>query len=208
MLNDGASGLWAIKRRGGTAIVQHPLDAQSQDMPLAALGAVDADEVVDSSRLAEVLVRTAAADAPPDLPPPTGLALEVLIAAGGRLGSDSLAKIADPAALTCPECHGVLSEVRGERPLRYRCQIGHAQTADVLAAQTGEVRQAVRVALRIMEERVTLVSRMAKDARASGRTAVAELYDARAEEYAGYAEVLRAAAVGAAMAGGDENPEG
>jgi two-component system chemotaxis response regulator CheB len=46
-----------------------------------------------------------------------------------------------------------------------------------------------------MEERVTLVTRMAQDARRTGRTAVAELYEARAEEYAGYAGVLREAAV-------------
>jgi two-component system chemotaxis response regulator CheB len=53
----------------------------------------------------------------------------------------------------------------------------------------------MRVALRIMEERVTLVARMAEDARSTGRTAVAELYEARAEEYGRYANVLREAAV-------------
>jgi len=46
MLNDGASGLCAIKACGGTAVVQHPLDAQSDEMPLAALEVVQADNVV------------------------------------------------------------------------------------------------------------------------------------------------------------------
>ncbi|MFL6732937.1 MAG: hypothetical protein ACJ8EP_11390, partial [Sphingomicrobium sp.] len=95
----------------------------------------------------------------------------------------------------CPDCYGVLSEVRGEQPLRFRCQIGHAYTADVLAARSVEVSEAMRIALRIMEERVTLVTRMAEDARSGGRTAVAELYEARAEEYARYAGVLRQAAL-------------
>src|SRR5581483_7806425 len=40
MLNDGAAGLWAIKACGGTAVVQHPLDAQADQMPLAALETV------------------------------------------------------------------------------------------------------------------------------------------------------------------------
>jgi two-component system chemotaxis response regulator CheB len=53
----------------------------------------------------------------------------------------------------------------------------------------------MRIALRIMEERVTLVRRMAEDARAGGRTAVAELYEARVEEYGRYADVLRQATV-------------
>ena len=120
--------------------------------------------------------------------------MEVEIAAGARLGSDNLRRLADPSALNCPDCQGVLSEVRGQRPLRFRCQIGHASTAEVLAARIERVDEAVRVAMRVMEERVTLVERMATDARETGRSAVAELYEARAEEYRRYAMTLREAA--------------
>jgi two-component system, chemotaxis family, protein-glutamate methylesterase/glutaminase len=42
---------------------------------------------------------------------------------------------------------------------------------------------------------VTLVTRMADDARSSGRTTVAELYEARTEEYTRYATILRQAAL-------------
>jgi two-component system chemotaxis response regulator CheB len=99
-----------------------------------------------------------------------------------------------PNALSCPDCHGVLSEVRESQPLRYRCQVGHAYTAEVLAARIEEVEEAIRVAMRIMEERVTLVERMALDARVTGRSAVAALYESRAEEYRRYARTLREAA--------------
>lgn len=68
-------------------------------------------------------------------------------------------------------------------------------TAEVLAGRNDQVNEAMRVALRVMEERVTLVTRMARDARATGRDAVAELYESRAREYSGYAETLRAAAI-------------
>jgi two-component system chemotaxis response regulator CheB len=101
----------------------------------------------------------------------------------------------------------VLSEVRGEQPLRYRCQIGHASTAEVLAARTEEVDEAMRVALRIMEERLTLVRRMAEDARATGRNAVAELYETRAQEYTRYAGVLRQAAIASLRGGRSERPD-
>ncbi len=195
MLNDGAAGLHAIKSAGGTAVVQHPLDAEADQMPLAALEAVEVDHVAPTAQLGDLLATIAGSDAGPFRSPGEDLRLEVEIAAGARLGSDKLRQIATPSPLSCPDCHGVLSEVSGSRPLRYRCQIGHAHTAESLAARIDEVDEAVRVAMRVMEERVTLVERMALDARQTGRTAVAELYEARAEEYRRYASTLREAAV-------------
>ncbi len=208
MLNDGASGLWAIKSRGGTAVIQHPVDAESDQMPLAALEAVEPDEVATAADLGGVLSRLAASEAGESLAASDSLSLEVEIAAGARLGSHILREIADPSALSCPDCQGVLSEIREGRPLRYRCQTGHASTAEILAARTEEVDQAMRIALRVMEERVTLVTRMAEDARRSGRPAVAELYNARAAEYTRYAEILRTAAVQALRMRRPENARG
>lgn len=195
MLNDGASGLTAIKACGGTAVVQHPLDAQADQMPLAALEVVEADQVAPASQLGRVIAQIVGEQAGAAHDPPGGLPLEVEIAGGSRLGAESLREIAEPSALTCPDCQGVLSEVSGEQPLRYRCQIGHATTAEILESRRDHVDEAMRIALRMMEERVTLVTRMARDARQTGRTAVAELYEARAEEYARYATILRDAAM-------------
>lgn len=195
LLNDGAAGLHAIKSVGGTVVVQHPIDAEADQMPLAALEAVDVDHVAPAAKLGELLAAIAGTDAGPVKSATEDLNLEVEIAAGARLGSANLLRIADPTALSCPDCHGVLSEINGSRPLRYRCQIGHAYTAENLAARIDEVDEAVRVAMRVMEERVTLVERMALDARQTGRSAVAELYEARAAEYRRYAGTLREAAV-------------
>src|SRR6185312_1248145 len=118
--------------------------------------------------------------------------LEVEIAAGERIGSDRLKAIADPAPFTCPGCGGVLSHVNAGPPLRFRCQVGHAYTADALAKeQEGRVDEAQRVALRIIEERAELVQRMAEDGRQAGRRAVAEMYEARANEYREYADMIR-----------------
>ena len=195
MLNDGAAGLHAIKSCGGTAVVQSPSEAEAEQMPLAALEATDVDHVVPARDMAQLLIAIAGTDAGAAVTPRQDLRLEVQIAAGARLGSDALGQIATPTPLTCPDCHGVLSEVHDSRPLRFRCQIGHAHTADVLASHGEEVDEAIRVAMRVMEERVTLVERMALDARQTGRVAVAELYEARAQEYRRYATTLRDAAV-------------
>ena len=196
MLDDGASGLHAIKSCGGATVVQHPLDATANEMPLAALEATEVDHVVHRKDLARTLTEIAGSVATGDHHPSDSLRLEVEIAAGHRLGSSDLLKIADPSPLSCPHCQGVLSEIRDARPLRFRCQIGHGYTAETLAAHTvGHVDEAIRVAMRVMEERVTLLERMARDARNTGRTAVAELYDTRLEEYRRYAETLRDAAI-------------
>lgn len=72
--------------------------------------------------------------------------------------------------------------------------MGHALTAETLAsAQESAVDEALRVALRIIEERAELVSRMAEDGRSTGRRTVAEMYQERAEEYRRYADTLRRA---------------
>jgi two-component system chemotaxis response regulator CheB len=176
-------------------------------MPRAALEAVNADHVARADEVADLLRDLVREDASPSVPPSDELVFEVEVAAGAPIGSRQLRAFATAAPLTCPECQGVLSEMHGSKPLRFRCQIGHGYTAEALAAQTRGVDEAIRVAMRVMEERVELVSRMARDARATGRLAVAELYEHRAEEYARHAQTLRdAALLNIRMRGPSEDP--
>lgn len=196
-LNDGVSGLAAIKDRGGVTIVQNPSDAQAPDMPLSALADVDVDYRSPASDLAGLLARLAALPrdrAVPD-PVPPALWLEIDIALGRPCTTDVLERIAQPVALSCPACSGVLSEIHG-RPLRFRCQVGHAYSAQALVVeQEGVLDEALRVALRIVEERVTLLNRMAADALATGRQHSHDQFQARAKELQGQADVLRKAAL-------------
>lgn len=192
LLSDGAAGLSAIKRCGGMALVQDPSEAIANEMPLRALEGVTVDLCVPSSRLGDVLSDLTRERAGSALPVPPEIQLEVEIAAGERIGSEELKRVAAPAPLTCPACGGVLSEVKAGQPLRFRCQVGHAYTSDALAKeQEGRVDEALRVALRIIGERAELVHRMAGDARVSGRAAVAAMYDARSTEYREYADMIR-----------------
>jgi two-component system, chemotaxis family, protein-glutamate methylesterase/glutaminase len=192
LLSDGAAGLTAIKQCGGVALVQDPKEAIADEMPLRALEATTVDLCVPGAKLGDLLAELAREEPGATLPVPPELRLEVQIAAGERVGSDSLVTIADPAPLTCPGCGGVLSEIKVAHPLRFRCQVGHAYTVDALAKeQEGKVDEALRVALRIIEERAELVHRMARDGRRAGRAAVAEGYEARAAEYREYADMIR-----------------
>jgi two-component system chemotaxis response regulator CheB len=192
LLSDGAAGLNAIKRCGGMALVQDPSDAVADEMPLRALEATMVDLCVPGARLGDILSDLVREPAGTALPIPPEIRLEVEIAAGERIGSDRLMPVADPAPFTCPSCGGVLSEIKVGQPRRFRCQVGHAYTADALAReQESRVDEALRVALRIIEERAELVYRMAEDGRQSGRSAVAQMYDARAAEYRRYADLIR-----------------
>jgi two-component system chemotaxis response regulator CheB len=60
MRDDGAAGLWWIKRRGGVAVVQDPSTAQYSDMPLSAMEHVNVDYVVNLEEMPGLLARLAA----------------------------------------------------------------------------------------------------------------------------------------------------
>ncbi|MFC4309782.1 chemotaxis protein CheB [Steroidobacter flavus] len=193
-LNDGASGLAAIKTCGGIALVQAPQHALSSEMPLAALEASPVNLSASPEELASAIQRyVSEAPGPGRLGPP-GLQLDVEIALGARTRPENFDTLTKPSSITCPDCGGVLAEIEGDRPLRFRCQVGHAFSAQaLLRKQEGQVDEAMRVALRIIEERASLVERMGQDALQTGRQGMAEMYERRAAEYRGYAESLREA---------------
>lgn len=194
MLNDGSAGLHAVRACGGVALVQDPADALAGDMPTNALRAVEVDACVPASHLPELILRRVREPAGQGPPIPDDLRFEVDVAMGGRSDPDRLASAAVPSPVTCPSCGGVMSEMKGDGPLRYRCQVGHAMTADVLAReQESAVDEALRVALRMVEERAELVARMAADALRHQRLAIAEGYRKRSDEYRRHAGAIRRA---------------
>ena len=135
MLNDGAAGLADLKRCGGVTVVQNPIEAMEREMPLAALGASDVDYQTPIAELGALLKLLAIEPRAPSPPPPEDVRLEVEIALGRPMGTELLHRLADPVALSCPACGGVLSQMKNSPPLRFRCQVGHAYTAEAVAAE-------------------------------------------------------------------------
>lgn len=98
MLNDGAAGLHAIKSRGGTAVVQHPIDAEADQIPLAALEATDVDHVAPADGLGPLITQlsgTAAGNVSPL--PDDGLQLQVDIAGAACSEARSCSRSPYPA---------------------------------------------------------------------------------------------------------------
>jgi two-component system chemotaxis response regulator CheB len=107
----------------------------------------------------------------------------------------------EPSPYSCPECGGVLWELKDGELLRFRCRVGHAYTSETLTTEQAlTVEHALWSALRALEEQAAVRRRMADRARRQGLKS-AERYQQRAEELDEQAQHVRnlvLAGVGAA----------
>jgi two-component system chemotaxis response regulator CheB len=114
-LDDGMAGLWAVKERGGTAIVQHPDDSYAPAMPLNAIKHVEVDHILPLKEIAPLLVRLT--EAPVDEEGGRAVSkemeIEVKIAREDNALDSGILKWGEPSFYACPECHGVLLTFEG-----------------------------------------------------------------------------------------------
>ena len=196
MLDDGTAGLGEIRAQGGWALVQQPSEAAFANMPQSAIGNVEVDEVLPIAELAACLDelvrhprwRANPSDGATVAPPPV------------RAGADD---DAEPPGMrtdiTCPECGGVLWEEIDDRLTMYRCQAGHAFSADSLLAVQGEgLDTALWRPIRMLRERGALLRRLAGRASAQGRERSARYFQAQADDALRRASEMRQAMDGAA----------
>ncbi len=191
-LDDGTSGLGAIKRCGGMTVVQDPDDAQVPDMPKSAIENVDVDHVVPLAEMGSLLVRlTSDPPGPPATPTPE-LLMEVEMARVGGGSTEVLDEIGELSALTCEACGGPLWQIRHESILRYRCREGHSYTAKSLLLEQKEgLEESLWAAVQTMDERVRVLNQLVEYDRQKGRTHDITSLRARAQETKKYADRLR-----------------
>ena len=183
LLDDGSAGLIAIKSCGGVCIVQQPDDAMWPEMPRNALAHDHVDHCVPVAELPELLCRLVRESPGPMPPVPRNLLLESTIAAQEAIMPTEPLQLGDPSRLSCPQCGGVLNEVIEEGSTRFRCQIGHAFSAEtLLAAQHEELERAMESAMRMHRERVVLFRRMQERSEAQSMPHAAARWRAGADE--------------------------
>jgi two-component system chemotaxis response regulator CheB len=178
-LDDGTAGLWTIKLRGGTAIVQEPSEALIRSMPLNALDNVEVDYKQPAAEIGELLgrlVREPAQALPRVSAAEDEKTLhEIHIAKERNALEEGALRFGELSPFTCPECHGVLAMLHEGRIVRFRCHTGHAFSADALLTATGEQIEArLWDAVRACDESVILLSRLGEEFAKSGNTAAAE----------------------------------
>ncbi|PWT84870.1 MAG: chemotaxis protein CheB [Blastocatellia bacterium] len=192
-MDDGSAGLHAIKKAGGLAIIQTPSDAAFPDMPANAATAVEPDYTLPVADLPKLLTELVGSEAPEigggQLRPETTLETdEEADGAEPVRHSDELGNV---SVFTCPDCNGTLWEINSGERLRYRCRVGHAYSEDtMLKAQSDSVERALWAALRALEERETMMRKMAKHARRRGNGTLATMFEERSEQVAGDARTI------------------
>ncbi len=197
-LDDGTAGLWAIKRLGGTAVVQDPQDALVSSMPLSALKYVRVDYRLPLVEIGALLVRLTHSEAEEKgvYEVPDNLDIEVRIAKQEPGIDLDVREIWETSSYTCPECHGVLLKLEEGGRIRFRCHTGHAFSADSLLADLTEgVEQSLWSTIRSIEESVLLLRHIARHMTEIGETKSAEDFWTKANEALERAELVRKAVV-------------
>jgi two-component system chemotaxis response regulator CheB len=189
-LDDGTAGLWAIKDRGGVALVQDPAEAMYTSMPESAIANVEVDCVGTIEALAQRIVSLAGGHVDPiEDDPSKGRAIENIIAAEGNGIQAGVMELGKVSKYTCPDCHGVLVQIEEGPIVRFRCHTGHAFSLKSLIAEVnGSIDSGLWDTLRAVEERVMLLRQMADLADLQG-TVAATKEAARCRQQADDAEV-------------------
>ena len=182
-LDDGTVGLQTIKKRGGIAIVQDPLEAEYPSMPTTALRYLKVDHVVRTADAGSLLVRLVEephADEG-DFPTTTALEIESEIAEQNmntKQFLESVERIGTRTPYTCPECNGSIWEIGENEPLKLRCHVGHSFTGESFSAeQNRNMETALWTAIRVMEEKITFSRKLAQRRERQQRHAAAEAYE-------------------------------
>ncbi|SNS93107.1 two-component system, chemotaxis family, response regulator CheB [Noviherbaspirillum humi] len=203
VLDDGTIGLQAVKAYGGVALVQDPDEADEPEMPRSALQYVPVDDCMPLDGLAQRLIELTAPENTAQRPEPMAAAewdrteVQSHFALRQRTDIDILGRIATPAGIACPECHGGLWQVNGVSPLQFRCHTGHSYTEQTLFnGQESAIEEAMWAALRALHEKQMLLKRLAASAKQTGREHAAEEHEASARALANYAETLRSILTG------------
>lgn len=160
LLDDGTEGTSAVKRCGGTTVVQDPADATYPDMPQSAL-AVNVDHCIPLREMGVLLDRLVRAPSGKQRAIPEDIRVEAVIAE--RVVSDvhAVDSLGTQVPYNCPGCGGVLWEIEKSKTLRYRCHTGHSFTAaSLLAEQSSKIEETLWITLRMLEERRNLLRSM------------------------------------------------
>ena len=193
LLDDGTAGLQAIKACGGLAVVQDPDDAEEPEMPASARDNVAVDALLPATDLAEALSVLVAQDVIAAPAVPAALLDEHTLTTGeAHEPMETLDRIGKRSRIVCPECSGVLWELKGARPPRFRCHTGHAYTLSALEqAHCARTDQALWSALRALQERENLLRTIAEGHRRRDAHDAAERAMAEADHLALHAQQLQ-----------------
>ncbi len=194
LLDDGTTGMLAIKRSGGTCIVQDPNEAEYPDMPLAVLNNMEVDYSIGLADMGEVIESITQTN-PEEKPAPDDVIIESEIAERVVVDYDNVKQLGEKSIYACPDCGGGLWDITkkgGGKVVRYRCHIGHSYSEKDLVIKQGEIFESTLwTALRIMEERRNLLMKMESEHAKKGLGLIAKNYKEKADEIQGHVDKMK-----------------
>lgn len=188
LLDDGSSGLRAVRRMGGHCIVQSVDEAEFPDMPGAALNAVPEAEAMNLESMAERINALVGQPAGLAKVAPADILMELKIASlqGASMATEE--KLGELSPYNCPDCNGVLWEIDDGAIVRFRCHTGHAYTLGVLTeVQKEALERSLYDTLRAHRGHASVLRRMAQSA---STPKMQNRYETRADGYEEDAELL------------------
>ena len=192
-LDDGTAGSAAVRRRGGVTVVQDPDEALFPAMALNAMASGPIDHVLPVAGIGKLLGRLAhepVGGTAPDVP--WEMEREVEMAEGNLAAMSGDDHPGTPSGFGCPDCGGVLWELRDDNVLRFRCRVGHAYSSGSLLEEQGEVlEEALWSALRALEEQAALARRLADRSRDRNQPTMAERFTGQERDAMERASVIQ-----------------
>lgn len=195
--DDGTAGMLAIKKRGGIAIVQDPLDAAFPSMPTSVMQEMRVDYSLPLVEIGPLLNKLSYEPAEDDgrYSVSDQVEIETRIAQQEMESEElfaSVEKLGTISKLTCPDCHGALWEIDDHEMLRYRCHVGHAFSSPSLCeGQSHMVEEALWSAVRALEEQMVLANRIVERARRANHMRAAKVFEKRAQQAKEHSSLIR-----------------
>ena len=192
-LDDGVSGLAAVKRCGGITIVQDPQEAEVPDLPNNAITSMEVDHVLPISAIAAKLVEIVHQPAGEPLPVPEEIIMDVKVSEHTVPGGlRSMHNVGEITPYTCPDCGGSMWEVKDEPMGRLMCHTGHSFTmSSFLTSQSEVIENSLWEVIRFIQERMKVIERLAEKDRENGREDSAWNYLKKNEELNYHVRILR-----------------
>jgi two-component system chemotaxis response regulator CheB len=158
MLEDGTSGMFAIKTCGGLCIVQDPSEAEYSSMPLNVMRKIQVDYMAPLDEIPIIIQNILNNPLPPKIAIPEELKVEAELTEKLMSDINKLKKIADRSDFVCPDCGGGLWSIKNDPTHRYRCHTGHVYTEKLLQdLQDLKIEETIWVSIRMLEEKRSML---------------------------------------------------
>jgi two-component system chemotaxis response regulator CheB len=182
-MDDGVLGLEVIKCHGGVTLAQDPLEAVSPFMVSDRLDHTHVDYWLPINQLAAQLIDLTNTVIEPSQKEVSSITTEDQVSKQRSSGIPYLNSIGKPSPFGCPECQGVLYEIKQSREFHFRCHTGHSYSAELLAtSQERLAEEAMWTATRVYDEKEALHHRLAQQARKNGHKECYEKHREQAEK--------------------------